>query len=280
MQREELVSEIAQIIREAAEGDPADEARQIVAASGAGDDIHAERAVELARQRASGVPLANLTGKTTFMGMELDFEPGVLAARPETELLARTAVDILTRMGQECDRHELRVVDMGCGSGNLSCAIAAMVPAVRVYASDVSETCARLTGRNVTRHRLQSQVSVTQGDLFEPLKGHDLEGTIDMVISNPPYISSGRLKGDRAFLLAHEPIEAFDGGPFGITIQQRLIRESVGFLRPGGYLLFEFGVGQHRQVAGLFDRTGLYKSVTFARNEAGEERVAMGVTRV
>ena len=278
--RTKLIKQIEEIIQKEVGGDSAMEAGQIVEASRAGDTMDEERAIDMARQRASGVPLANLTGKTTFMGMELDIEPGVLVARAETELLAKTAVEILGLIRHKRKDDRLRVIDMGCGSGNLSCAIAKMVPGVFVYASDLSEKCTTLTARNVGRHRLESQVSVTRGDLLEPLTGRNLEGSIDMVVSNPPYISSTRLKGDRAFLLSHEPIEAFDGGPFGITIQQRLIKEAVGFLKPGGYLLFEFGVGQHRQVKGLFDRTGLYENVTFAADEAGEERVAIGVTKL
>ena len=178
-----------------------------------------------------------------FMGLDLEAAPGVFVVREETEILGKAAVAALAdRSG------ELRVLDMGCGSGNLSCAIATLVPGARVWASDLLEACAALTRRNVARHRLEARITVSQGDLFAPLAGLELEGTVDAVVMNPPYIATVRLEKDRAELLQGEPREAFDGGPYGISMVQRLIKESAPFLKPGGALLFEFGVGQERQI--------------------------------
>jgi release factor glutamine methyltransferase len=132
-----------------------------------------------------------------------------------------------------------------------------------------------LTKRNVARHGLDERVTVVQGDLFAPLAGHALEGTVDVVVMNPPYIATVRLGKDRAELLNEGPREAFDGGPYGISMFQRLIRESAPFLKPGGALMFEFGVCQERQVKALFDRARLYDSVEFASNEAGQARAVI-----
>lgn len=274
----QLLEQIERIIAGVAGGSAADEARQILEAVSEEGPADAARAVALAEQRAQGAPLAALTGRTSFMGLPLYFEPGVFVVRPETELLGQTAVDTLRQLAdKEPPPAQLRLIDVGCGSGNLSCAIATAVPSATIFAIDLAEQCVNLTLKNVARHGLEPRVTVSRGDLFAPLQGHGFEGRVDMVICNPPYIASGRLQSDRSFLLAHEPLEAFDGGPFGINMQQRLIKESPAFLRPGGYLLFEFGVGQHRQIERLFDRAGGYQSVKFARNEAGEERVAIGV---
>src|SRR5205823_4377766 len=106
----------------------------------------------------------------------------------------------------------------GCGSGNLSCAIATHVPGARVWSSDILDACVALTRRNVARHGLDARVTVTQGDLFAPLAAFGLEGTVDAVVMNPPYIASVRLEKDRAELLNGEPREAFDGGPYGISM--------------------------------------------------------------
>jgi len=98
-------------------------------------------------------------------------------------------------------------------------------------------------------------------------------------VCNPPYISSGRLDRDRAELLTHEPRAAFDGGPFGVSIFQRVVRGALLFLKPGGTLLFEIGLGQERQVAILFDRTGGYDPVTTVNDCQGHPRVIAGRRR-
>jgi release factor glutamine methyltransferase len=97
-----------------------------------------------------------------------------------------------------------------------------------------------------------------------------------VIVCNPPYISSGRLAGDRARLLDHEPREAFDGGPYGLTIHQRVMKEALPFLKPGGWLLFEIGEGQDRQIALLFQRARAYEAIGLAQNAAGTPRVAFG----
>jgi release factor glutamine methyltransferase len=96
-----------------------------------------------------------------------------------------------------------------------------------------------------------------------------------MVVANPPYISTARLAKDRATLLEREPIEAFDGGPYGISVHQRLVRDAVAVLRPGGWLLFEIGLGQERQVKLLFDRAKSYTGVEFVADAEGRPRVAV-----
>jgi len=98
-------------------------------------------------------------------------------------------------------------------------------------------------------------------------------------VCNPPYISSGRLAKDSAPLLSHEPRAAFDGGPFGFAVHQRVISEAPRLLRPGGHLAVEVGVGQERQVSSLFERTGQYQEVSLRTDEQGVGRVVVGRRR-
>jgi len=205
-----------------------------------------------------------------FMDIELELAPDVLVPRAETELLGRHAVEALG-----APEAGSVVVDMCCGSGNLALAIADAVPSARVWGADLTDGTVALARRNVRRLGLGDRVSIRQGDLFAALAGDGLEGRVDMVVCNPPYISTARLEGESAHLLDSEPREAFDGGPYGISIQQRLIRDAAAFLRPGGWLMFEFGEGQDRQVAALLSRAKAYAPVEFARDEAGRPRVAM-----
>ncbi|BDU74124.1 N5-glutamine methyltransferase family protein [Mesoterricola silvestris] len=229
------------------------------------------QAAAWAAKRAGGAPLGLVLGRQRFLGVDLLTGSDVLAAREETEILGREVLAALREAGQG----ELRMIDMGCGSGNLGCAVAVLLPEVRVWASDLTESCAALTRENVDLHGLGERVQVSQGDLFEPLKGRGLEGTMHVVAMNPPYIPSTALEKNHSELLRHEPREAFDGGPYGVSIVTRLLQEAPAFLRPGGRVLFEFGLGQARIIQALVAKNGRYRDCRFAADAAGEPRVAV-----
>ena len=112
-----------------------------------------------------------------------------------------------------------------------------------------------------------------QGDLFASLKGVAPSGEIDLIVCNPPYISTGRLAKDSAHLLENEPREAFDGGPYGLSIHQRVIKEAPEHLREGGYLVFEMGLGQERQLELLFARFKGFETPRIFQDAAGAPRV-------
>jgi release factor glutamine methyltransferase len=214
-------------------------------------------------------------GRIMFMGLELLVAPGALVPRSETELLGATAVEALRQMNLPAPR----VIDMCCGAGNLACAIAHHVQSARVWASDLTDGCVEAARRNVAHHGLDGRVSVQQGDLFGAFSGLELEGAVDMIVCNPPYISDKRLEGDRAHLLDLEPREAFAAGPYGLSIHMRVVKDALRYLRPGGILLFEVGLGQDRQVAGLMERSKAYEGIGAVNNEAGECRVVQGCAK-
>jgi release factor glutamine methyltransferase len=199
----------------------------------------------------------------------------VLVPREETELLASWAIEWLRSLAGPTDR--LQVIDLCCGAGNLACALAAALPGLRVRGADLTEPAVGLARRNVAQLGLADRVSILQGDLFEPLAGMGLEGATDVVVCNPPYISTGRLAKDRAGLLEHEPREAFDGGPFGFSVHQRVAREASAFLRPRAPLFMEIGAGQDRQVSLLLQRAGSWADIQWRTDAAGVPRVVMAL---
>ncbi|MAZ17815.1 MAG: methyltransferase [Ahrensia sp.] len=206
-----------------------------------------------------------------FMDIELELAPDVLIPRQETELLGRRATDILL----SSPNPHPKVIDLCCGSGNLALAIASLVPTARMWASDYTEHCVALAKRNADRLGLADRITVMQGDMFSALAEEGLLGCVDMIVCNPPYISTSRLEGESAHLLEEEPREAFDGGPYGISIHQRLLTDAIPFLKPDGWLLFEFGEGQDRQIKALVARARRYAPVSFACDGGGRPRVAI-----
>jgi release factor glutamine methyltransferase len=213
--------------------------------------------------------LAYEKGLGTFLGVELFVARGALVPRAETEILGRTAVERLTAMLAQVPKPF--VVDMCCGAGNLACALAVHFPSARVWAADLSEDCVALTRRNVQKLDLGARVRVFKGDLFAAFQGEAPAPVADMIVCNPPYISSKGL-AERPDL-AEEPQLAFDGGPYGVSIHQRVAKDALAFLRPGGTLAFEFGLGQDRQLRIVIDRARGYDEVELVNDSEGRPRV-------
>ena len=235
-----------------------------------------EIARELAERRASGEPLGSVVGRVQFCGLEISTAPGCLIPRRETELLVAAATEVLSAV----DPPRPVIVDVCCGVGNIACVLASVFPGARVYACDLTDACVEAAAANVRRLGLSDRVEVRQGDLFGALGSVDLEGNVDLVVCNPPYLSTGRLTSARSKLLECEPREAFDAGPYGLLLHQRAIAEAAPLLRAGGWLGLEFGVGQDRQLRLLFERASrLYEEPVLKADAAGVARVAVARRR-
>lgn len=225
---------------------------------------------DLLRRRLDGTPLAHLTERQHFMGIELLSGPGALIPRRETELLGRAAVAMLReRVARGAGALAL---DICTGSGNLALALASHVPSARVCAADLSEEAVVLARRNVVFTGLGDRVEVRQGDLLSPFDSTEFLGRVDLLVCNPPYISSAKVPAMPAEISGHEPSLAFDGGPFGVRIVQRLIQEAPRFLRPGGRLAFEIGLGQGRAVVQRVTSARRYDEIVPIEDEHGDIR--------
>lgn len=213
-------------------------------------------------------PLAYQRGVWPFMGHEFLTEPGVIFPREASAIVVNTLVDLVKSVAPAAGE-PLRLIDQCGGSGNLGCVMAMLLPQAHVWTTDLLPVASALARRNVAKHALEQRVTVRTGDLFKSLDGDGLEGKVDAIGCSPPFISSGRLTKDRAYLLVHEPREAFDAGPYGISIHQRVAREAPQMLRPGGYLVIECGEGQAKQVESIMTRTRVYDEIRVVSDEAG-----------
>ena len=231
----------------------------------------------IARKR-EGLPLAHITGRQEFLGLELLAGPSALIPRKETEILGRAAIAKLQEKSKT--EEELLVIDVCTGCGNLALAYAHHEPKARVYAADLSEQAVGLARRNARFTGLSERVMFSAGDLFAPFQDDArLIGNCDLVSCNPPYITSAKVPRLAPEISAHEPRLAFDGGAMGITILTRLFNEAPRFLKPGGVLCFEMGLGQGPVLEARLRRQPWVEKIEAHRDSSGAIR-ALVVTRV
>jgi release factor glutamine methyltransferase len=239
------------------------------------DDTQCGQLAGLIAQRVAGVPLAHITGFQRFMGLELRAGPQALIPRAETALLARAA---LAKVREQADAQaRALVIDVCTGSGNLAAALAHGEPRAKVHAADLSEDAVALAQCNVDQLALGDRVQTHCGDFLEPFAHGAFWGQVDVLVCNPPYISSAKVKAMPDEIASHEPHLAFDGGPFGIRMLQRLMREAPQFLRPGGWLAFEVGLGQGPAVLQWLGKMPEFTRIETKTDAQGQIRVALAL---
>lgn len=226
---------------------------------------------QLIEKRISQVPLAHITGRQNFMGIEFLSDERALIPRKETELLGRKALEISYTLAKE--KEKVRIMDICCGAGNLGLAVAFYNQNTTIVATDLSQEAVNLTDNNISFLNLNHRLKVKQGDLFSAFEKEEYFGTIDVIICNPPYISSAKVAKMDAEIADHEPALAFDGGMFGTKIIQRLIMEAPRFLTDAGWLVFEVGVGQGEFIMRLCQGSGNFKNIEPILDEIGNIRV-------
>ena len=227
-----------------------DEANELIAR--AAGDVH--RLDSLVARRLTGEPLAWVTGKTSFCGIEIRVDHGVYVPRWQSEPLARRAVERLPATGV--------AIDLGTASGAIARTLTTNRAGARVVASDVDEravACAAANG-----------VEVYRGDLFAPLPT-GLEGQVDVVVGVVPYVPTPELPLLQRDTFTFESTLSYDGGPDGTDILRRVLRESPRFLRRGGGLLLELGGAQADALRDDLARLG-YQDVSVLADEDGDVR--------
>ncbi|HYP12911.1 MAG TPA: peptide chain release factor N(5)-glutamine methyltransferase [Bryobacteraceae bacterium] len=177
-------------------------------------------------QRMGGTPTQYITRKQEFYGRDFEVSPAVLIPRPETEHLAAAAIELL--------RPSDLVIDVGCGSGAIAVTLACESDS-RVLASDLSRDALCVARRNA--ERLGARVSFLNADLLGGLAHLSL----DVIVSNPPYVGLHESAGLQREVLNHEPHMALFAGEDGNALYERLIDQSASILKPGGWLLLELG---------------------------------------
>lgn len=222
------------------------------------------RARDMARRRVAGEPLQYVTGEVGFRHLDLRVGPGVFIPRPETEVLVDVVLKLLPPKGT--------AIDIGTGSGAIALSIAHERGDARVVATERSPEA--LEYARLNRERTGAEVELVQGDLFSPVS-QQLKGKVDVVVSNPPYVSSSEKHVVAPDVLAHEPHEALFSGDVGMDVVQRLSTESPQWLRRGGWLVFEIGPTQLELVEDVLRADG-FDDVEVTLDLAGRSRIVRG----
>ena len=226
------------------------------------------RVLDYAARRLKGEPVAYITGSWEFYGLPLTITPDVLIPRMDTEVLVDAVKEILT--GYKMDA---RVLDLCCGSGCITCAIARELPATKLVAVDLSASALEVCRKNVTDHTFNARVLCIQADATSsPPLGI---GSFDVIVSNPPYIASGEIPGLDSSVRDYEPIWALDGGEDGLRFYKAIIKYWKSILRPGGFLVFEVGEGQAQAVSEMLMSAGFTRTAT-RKDTQGIDRVVIG----
>lgn len=233
-----------------------------------------DRIIACIKRRGDREPFQYITGGVEFYGHQFLVKKGVFIPRPETEFLAEEGVraaSILRTFGRE----DLNIVDLCAGSGCLAVTLAKEVTYSKIYATDISPLCMETLSENAGRLGASGRIEFFMGDLFVPLRKRLPAGSVDLIVSNPPYISSGDIASLPPEVKDYEPRSALDGGVDGLEIIKRIIDGSIEFLSDKGYLLLEIGAGQAELIKEFAGERSFFKSVEFRSDYAGIERVAI-----
>jgi release factor glutamine methyltransferase len=218
---------------------------------------------KLVNRRQQGVPVAHLTGSREFWSLDFSVDDSTLIPRPETETLVEY---LLENFG---DRENLKLLDMGTGSGAIAISIAREKPGWEIVASDISEQALKLARQNCSDHDT-GNVTLIHSDWFQSID----QENFDIIISNPPYIASDDphlTQGDVRF----EPESALSSGATGMDDIEHICSHAKEYLLKNGWLMVEHGYNQKQLVADCFARNG-FSEIEQRQDLSGHTRMTAG----
>ncbi|HEX3799509.1 MAG TPA: peptide chain release factor N(5)-glutamine methyltransferase [Verrucomicrobiae bacterium] len=204
---------------------------------------------ELVRRRGLREPLQHIVGSTSFCGLELKVTNHVLVPRPETELLAEFGWNFLKEL-HNANTNEITALDFGTGSGCLAITLAVKSPNAHVTALDISEDALAIARENAMGHQVESRIEFLQGDGLAALPAST---QFNLIVANPPYISTGEIATLDAEVRDFDPRLALDGGADGLDFYRRISSEAPAFLKPNARIMLEFGDGQESEIQKIFE---------------------------
>ncbi|MDQ1336393.1 MAG: Release factor glutamine methyltransferase [Thermodesulfobacteriota bacterium] len=225
----------------------------------------------LIKRRIDHEPLQYITGTQEFWSLSFAVDRRVLIPRPETEIIVEQAIVLADSYKGE--DQPLKILDLGTGCGAIAIALAKELPDASVWATDISEEALGLARRNALKHGVRDRVSFWQGDLWEPL----MEGAhrFDMIVSNPPYVSTEEYNELPLEVRDYEPRQALDGRDGGMYYLEKIVEGAHDFLNPDGWIILEMAPWQTQKTLDIIARTGEYQQETRIKDYSRRYRVVM-----
>lgn len=214
-----------------------------------------ESFIQLVERRAAGEPLQYITGHQEFYGLDFKVSPAVLIPRPETEFLVERVIALARDCFSGLDEGPI-IVDVGTGSGCIAVTLAAHIADARLIAIDISPAALDIARENAAIQGVASRIEFLEGDLLSPLAGRCLEGAVDFIASNPPYVPARDPHLIQREVRDWEPSEALFGGEEGLDFYRRLLDEGKRYLKPGGRLVCEIGYSQLEPLREMIESSG------------------------
>jgi release factor glutamine methyltransferase len=224
----------------------------------------------LVQRRVAGEPLQYLTGVQEFRSLEFHVDPRVLIPRPETEDAVEACLELTPGPS-------VRMADVGTGSGCIAISLAVERDGARVVGIDGSADALQVAEANARRLAPHAGIQWLQGDLLQPL---DAAGaTLDLIVSNPPYVTAAEHRGLATEVRDHEPREALVSGATGLEVLRRLVQGAPRHLVPGGSLVLEIGQGQWSAVRQMIRSSASYQEPAVRPDFRGIPRIVTCRTR-
>ena len=218
----------------------------------------------LISRRINGEPVSYIIGRKEFWSLPFKVNPAVMIPRPETETLVEETLKIFSPCSSPS------ILEIGTGSGAISIALATEFPQASISAIDISPEALTVAKENASSTGVSS-IRFVEGNLYEPFKTE--KEMFDLIISNPPYIPTNEIPHLLPGIRDYEPAIAFDGGADGLEFHQKIAQDAHYYLKPGGYLLLEFGKDQGQEIAKIISETQKFSFPEIIKDLSGIERV-------
>ncbi|MEW6126426.1 MAG: peptide chain release factor N(5)-glutamine methyltransferase [Acidobacteriota bacterium] len=292
----QAVSQATQILHDAGVGDERltanlllchllniDRTQLLIKSNEALEESDYQAFLKLIERRATGEPLQYITGHQEFYGLDFKVTPDVLIPRPETEFLVEQIIKLAkahpsdessSRITHHASllNQEWLFADIGTGSGCIAVTLAYCLKNARVFAIDISEAALQIARENAAHHQVASRIEFLEGDLFAPLAGRNLENSLDLIASNPPYVPLKDLPTLQREVRDYEPHTALFADENGLRFYRRLLEESPRYLKPGGFLVCEIGCAQYEPINQLLKNFSNWQLVNVINDLQGIPR--------
>ena len=222
---------------------------------------------KMIQDRLKGRPIAYIVNNREFMGLDFYVEEGVLIPRPDTEPLVEEVIELVK--GKE----NLKIVDIGTGSGAITVSLAKYIKDCQVYSLDISDKALSIGLKNAISNEVEDKINFIKSNIFSGIEDKGLE--LDVIVSNPPYIRRADINTLHTQVKDYEPYIALEGGEDGLDFYRDITRESVKYLKDKGILAFEVGHDQAEDVSEILKHNG-YTNIYTKKDLQGIDRVVIG----